>query len=136
MRQITSARRAVWIRTSAIAPLTLTHDQNVSRNPICPVLVDATLVILPKLGAVTVTTGSLYCSQLNALNDSARTCSRASPRMVKDFAIAMSTRRRPGEAHRHDERQGSRPCGRQPLDSPGLAGEQIRSRFETIPENA
>src|SRR5215813_3294201 len=73
-----------------------TRDQNVSRNPICPVLVDATLVILPKLGCVTVRTGSLYCSQLNALNDSARTCSRASPRTVKDFAIARSTRRRPG----------------------------------------
>ena len=43
-----------------------------SRNPICPVLVDATLVILPKLACVTVRTGSLYCSQLNALKASAR----------------------------------------------------------------
>src|SRR5207302_2977020 len=63
---------ARFLDTNNGAPLTLSHSQNVSRTPICPVLVDATLVILPKLGCVTVRTGSLYCSQLNALNASAR----------------------------------------------------------------
>src|SRR3954471_19166858 len=48
-------------------------DQKVSRSPICPVLVDATLVIWPKLGATTFSSGLLYCAQLNTLNDSKRT---------------------------------------------------------------
>jgi len=48
------------------------RDQNVSRSPICPVLVDATLVIWPKVGEVTVVFGLLYCRQLNTLNDSMR----------------------------------------------------------------
>src|SRR5206468_1582965 len=41
-------------------------------TPICPVLVDATPWILPKLGAVTFTMGLLYSRQLKALNASAR----------------------------------------------------------------
>src|SRR5712671_5378119 len=45
------------------------RPQKVSRSPICPVLVDATLVIWPKLGATTFRTGLLYCGQLNTLND-------------------------------------------------------------------
>ena len=49
------------------------RDQNVSLSPICPVLVDATLVIWPKLGATTFRTGLLYCGQLKTLNDSKRT---------------------------------------------------------------
>ncbi len=48
------------------------RDQNVSRSPICPVLVDPTLVIWPKVGEVTVVFGLLYCRQLNTLNDSMR----------------------------------------------------------------
>src|SRR5947207_15903407 len=74
----------------------LAENQNVSRRPIWPVLVDATPVILPKLGAVRVVTGLLYCGQLNALNASARTCSSVPPRRLNDFANERSTRRRPG----------------------------------------
>src|SRR5207248_2654202 len=74
----------------------LAENQNVSRRPIWPVLVDATPVILPKLGAVRVVTGLLYCGQLNALNASARTCSSVPPRRLNDFASERSTRRRPG----------------------------------------
>jgi hypothetical protein len=40
--------------------------------------------------------GLLYCRQLNALNDSACTCSRTVRPSSNDFAIDRSTRRRPG----------------------------------------
>src|SRR6187401_2855579 len=66
------------------------------RSPICPVLVDATDVICPKFGAVTVVTGLLYCRQLNTLNDSKRNWICELPRKVNDFANVRSTRRRPG----------------------------------------
>ena len=48
-------------------------DQNVNRKPNCPVLVDPTLVIWPKLDCTMFVTGLLYCRQLNTLNDSKRT---------------------------------------------------------------
>src|SRR5437870_9389787 len=89
------------LRFSSYSMLYLTrlgapYAQKITRSPICPVLVDATPWILPKLGAVTFRTGLLYCRQLNALNASARSCSRIPRERLNDFAIARSTRRRPG----------------------------------------
>ena len=43
-----------------------------NRSPICPVLVDPTLVICPNVGAVTLVLGLFNCRQLNTLNDSNR----------------------------------------------------------------
>jgi hypothetical protein len=51
----------------------LGHSQNVIRRPTWPVRVDATLVICPNVGDVTVVFGLLSCRQLNTLNDSKRT---------------------------------------------------------------
>src|SRR5262252_7047219 len=72
------------------------RGQDGSLTPIWTVLVDATLVIWPKLGAETFRTGLLYCGQLKTLNDSKRTWSRIWPDKVKAFATVRSTRRRPG----------------------------------------
>ena len=67
-----------------------------NRNPICPVLVDPTLVICPNVGAVTVVLGLFNCRQLNTLNDSKRNWICEVPRKVNVFANVRSTRRRPG----------------------------------------
>jgi len=61
------------ISGDADADLCPLRSQNVSRRPTCPVRVDATPVINPKMGDVTVVLGLLYCRQLNTLNDSKRT---------------------------------------------------------------
>ncbi len=67
-----------------------------NRSPICPVLVDPTLVICPNVGAVTVVLGLFNCRQLNTLNDSKRNWICEVPRKVNVFANVRSTRRRPG----------------------------------------